>query len=98
MASSASQLNHEETFANACEAGSRILALGTSLGERFRLVEEYAATALPSEAQGEASSPLLLSEVPRFRRPAPPLLRGDPVAGVLAPLDSAPESRGPRGP
>ncbi len=38
-----------ETFAYACEVYSRILTLGATRQERIRLVEEYAATALPSD-------------------------------------------------
>jgi hypothetical protein len=42
-----------ETFAYVCEAYSRILTLGATRQERLRLVEEYAATALPSDARVE---------------------------------------------
>jgi hypothetical protein len=44
-----------ETFAYACEAYSRILALGATRRDRARLLEEYAATALPSAEQVEAA-------------------------------------------
>jgi len=42
-----------ETFAYACEVFSRTLPLSPTRQERLRLVEEYAATALPSNQQVE---------------------------------------------
>lgn len=44
-----------ETFAYACEAYSRILTLGATRRDRALLLEEYAATALPSDEQVEGA-------------------------------------------
>lgn len=41
--------SRRETFAYACEAFSRILALGATRRERIRLVEKFAASALPPD-------------------------------------------------
>jgi len=40
---------HRETFAYACEGYNRIRTLGTTRRERTRLLDKYAATALPSD-------------------------------------------------
>lgn len=43
------EFRQRETFAYACEAYSRILALSKTRQDRARLIEEYTATALPSD-------------------------------------------------